>query len=152
MYGSAFKVKYGGYIRKFEVDEGLNERQAENYVRDIKGIPRIGEKWISETLLFKYVDALFADYEVIREASPRWLDRQRLDIYIPELTLAIEYQGQQHYKAVDFFGGEEALEKNRMRDTLKASKCKQNKIDLIYFSYKDELSEKLVVKRLEKYL
>ena len=52
MYASSFKVKYGAYIRKFEIDEGLNERDAENKVRELKGVAKIGEKWINETLLF----------------------------------------------------------------------------------------------------
>lgn len=152
MYGSAFMVKYGAYIRKFAIENGLDEKSAENCVRDLKGVPRVGEKWINETLLYKYVDSLFPHLEVQREASPPWLGRQRLDIYIPELELAIEYQGQQHFQAVDFFGGEEALEKNKERDCIKAQKCRDKHVALIYFSYKDELSEKLVANKLKKYL
>ena len=152
MYGSAFMVKYGAYVRKFAIENDLDERSAENCVRDIKGIPRVGEKWINETLLYKYVDSLFSDLEVQREASPPWLGRQRLDIYIPELELAIEYQGQQHFQAVDFFGGQKALQKNKQRDYIKAQKCRDHNVALVYFSYKDDLSKKLVVKRLKKYL
>lgn len=152
MYGSAFKVKYGAYIRKFEIENDLNEKEAENCVRDLTGVPRVGEKWINETLLYKYVDGLLPDVEVQREASPQWLGRQRLDIYVPALSLAIEYQGQQHFYAVDFFGGEKALEKNKERDRIKAQKCRNQNVALIYFSYKDELSENLVAKRLNHYL
>lgn len=35
MYASSFKVKYGAYIRKFEIEDGLNEKDAENKVREI---------------------------------------------------------------------------------------------------------------------
>lgn len=152
MYGSAFKVKYGAYIRKFEIQEGIDEKEAENKVRDLKGVARIGERWINETLLFNYIQVLFPDRTVQREASPNWLNRQRFDVYIPELRLAVEYQGQQHYVPVELFGGKEGLKKTKQRDKEKLQRSKENGVDIIYFSYKDNLSEKLVHNRLKKYL
>ncbi|MEI8655691.1 hypothetical protein [Vibrio sp. Hal054] len=74
MYGSAFKVKYGAYIRKYEIQEGIDEKEAENRVRELKGVARIGERWINETLLFNYIEVLFPQYVVQREASPYWLE------------------------------------------------------------------------------
>jgi hypothetical protein len=152
MYASSFKVKYGAYIRKIEIEEGLNEKDAENKIRELKGVAKIGEKWINETLLFNYINVLFPRYSVEREASPEWLGKQRLDIFIPELNLAVEYQGQQHFKAVELFGGKEGFIKTKERDKDKLIKCKKNDIDLVYFTYKDNLSEKLVNNRLKKYI
>ncbi len=152
MYGSAFKVKYGAYIKKVEIDRGLDKREAENIVRQEKGVAKIGEKWINETLLFNYIDILFPECTVEREASPPWLGKQRLDIYISEIGLAIEYQGEQHFKAIDMFGGEDALKIARARDREKLSKCRANNVSLVYFTYKDDLSEKLVATRLKTYL
>jgi len=152
MYGSAFKVKYGAYIKKIEIETGITEREAENIVRQAKGVSKIGEKWINETLLFNYIQVLFPKYTVEREASPAWIGRQRLDIYIPEINLAIEYQGEQHFKAIDIFGGKEALKIAKSRDKEKLEKCIANNVNLIYFSYKDNLSEKLVTTRLSSYL
>ena len=152
MYCSSFRVKYGAYIKKTSIEQDIDEREAENIVREMKGIPKIGERWISETMLFNYIDILFPQYTVQREASPAWLGQQRLDIFIPELNLAIEYQGQQHYHPVDLFGGEEGLIKTKERDKIKAKKCKAEGIELIYFTYEDELSENLVSRRLKKYL
>lgn len=123
MYASSFKVKYGAYIRKIEIEEGLSEKDAENKVRELKGVSKIGERWINETLLYNYINVLFARYSVEREASPAWLGNQRLDIFIPELKLAIEYQGQQHFKAVELFGGNEGYIKTKERDKDKRIKC-----------------------------
>ncbi|MGC1781467.1 MAG: hypothetical protein WA708_03010 [Acidobacteriaceae bacterium] len=100
MYGSAIKVRYGAYIEKFAIAENLSARDAENKVRDILDVPRIGEGWINETQLFKLVKMLFADYEVVREARTDWLGSQRIDIFIPALSVAIEYQGEQHFRPV----------------------------------------------------
>ena len=118
----------------------------------MKGVAKIGERWINETLLFNYIDILFPNYTVKREASPSWLGNQRLDIFLPELNLAVEYQGEQHFKAMKLFGGKEGLIKAKERDKEKLTKCKRNKIDLVYFTYKDNLSEKLVHARLVSYL
>lgn len=152
MYGSPIKVKYGAYIKKLEIEKDIDEKEAENQIRELKGVAKIGDKWVNETILFNYINILFSEYSVEREASPIWLDRQRLDIFIPELNLAIEYQGEQHFKPVSIFGGNEGLLRAKERDKLKLQKCKSNKIDLIYFTYKENLSEKLVEKKLKAYL
>lgn len=152
MYGSAFKARYGAYIAKHALQEDISEREAENYIRELKGVAKIGERWVNETLLFNYISLLFPDHTILREASPSWLNRQRFDVYIPELNLAIEYQGQQHYVAVDLFGGVEGLKRTKERDKEKLQLSKANGVEVIYFSYKENLSEKLVQNRLKKYL
>jgi hypothetical protein len=152
MYGSAFKARYGAYITKQAIQDGISERDAENQIRELKGVARIGERWVSETLLFNYINLLFPQLTVQREASPSWLNKQRFDVYLPELNLAIEYQGQQHYVAVKLFGGEEGLKKTKQRDKEKLHLSKINGVDIVYFSYKDNLTEKLVHNRLKSYL
>ena len=152
MYGSAFKARYGAYIAKQAIQEGISERDAENQIRELKGVAKIGERWVNETLLFNYINLLFPQFTVQREASPSWLNRQRFDVYIPELNLAIEYQGQQHYVAVDLFGGEEGLKRTKQRDKEKLQLSKSNGVDIVYFSYKENLTEKLVQNRLKNYL
>ncbi|QBQ14988.1 hypothetical protein [Acinetobacter haemolyticus] len=152
MYGSAFKARYGAYITKQAIQEGIDERDAENHIRELKGVAKIGERWVNETLLFNYINLLFPQFTVQREASPSWLNKQRFDVYIPELNLAIEYQGQQHYVAVDLFGGEEGLKRTKQRDKEKLQLSKINGVDIVYFSYKENLTEKLVQNRLKNYL
>jgi hypothetical protein len=152
MYGSSVLVRYGPYVRRLEYEEGLSSRDAENRVREILGIARIGEGWISETQLYRLVVYLFSDHAVIREASPEWLGRQRLDIYIAELGLAIEYQGQQHYKSVGLFGGDEALARTKERDRRKRDLCEANGVTLIYFRHDEALTEKVVTGKLKRFL
>lgn len=98
-------------------------------------MPKIGEGWISETDLFYKISNHFINEKVIHHGSPIWLGRQHLDIYFPELNIAIEYQGEQHYKAIDYFGGQEALEKTIERDERDERKkllCEKNNCFLIY--------------------
>ena len=106
--------------------------EAEDKYRESIGVPKIGENWISETRLYYAIKAKFAPIEVLQHASPKWLGRQHLDIYLPYYNIAIEYQGAQHYRPVEFFGGVEAFEKTKERDKRKREKCAENNCALIY--------------------
>jgi hypothetical protein len=106
--------------------------EAEDKYRESIGVPKIGENWISETRLYYAIKAKFAPIEVVQHASPKWLGRQHLDVYIPMYNIALEYQGVQHYRPVEFFGGEEAFLKTRERDLRKREKCIENNCELIY--------------------
>jgi hypothetical protein len=150
MYGSKVLVHYGPYVYKIATEKNISLRDAENEVRDILGIPRIGEGWLTEAELLHLVRAVLKDEEVIHQASPEWLGHQRIDIYVPHLAIAIEYQGRQHYEAVPFFGGEEALAANRARDQRKADLCAQHRVRMIYFRYDETITRKLVEARIQQ--
>ncbi len=130
-------------------------KQAEDLYRESTGMPKIGEGWISETELYYRIADTFHEFEVVHHGSPAWLGRQHLDIYFPELNIGVEYQGAQHYVAVDFFGGEEALKKTIERDKTKRKKCEENSCYLIIvdegydFEVVKEQIEKIIKKRLK---
>jgi very-short-patch-repair endonuclease len=68
-----------------------------------------------------------------------WLGNQRLDFYLPKHKIAIECQGGQHYKPVDFGGkGEEwakkLFEKTKKLDRIKLNKVKENNIRMLYIN------------------
>jgi hypothetical protein len=68
-------------------------RAAENEVRAKYGIAAVGEGWVSETELFHRIRELLPDIEAVHHGQPRWLGRQHLDIWIPSLSVAVEYHG-----------------------------------------------------------
>ena len=107
-------------------------REAENSIRENFGIPKVGEGWVGETLLYYKIKEAFSSLEIQQHASPKWLGRQHLDIFIPSILVGIEYQGDQHDKPVDFFGGEEAFIQNQKRDNRKLRLCKKHGVHLIY--------------------
>ncbi len=96
----------------------------------------IRPKWKHELSLFQAVHKRHPD--TLYQYRPDWLGRQSLDIYIPSLKTAIEYQGIQHYYPVDFFGGEEALLQRREMDEQKRRLCEKNGIHLIEWPYSME--------------
>lgn len=86
----------------------------------------------------------FPDLEILYEYSPDWLGKQRFDIYIPKYNIAIEYNGEQHYKPIARFGGVLRYNKTVERDSYKLEKCKANncKLYVLRYDYKnDDLQE-----------
>ena len=63
-----------------------------------------------------------------------WLGRQSLDFYLPNYNTAIECQGEQHFKPIEFFGGEERLKDTIERDEKKKILCEEHDIKIMYFS------------------
>ena len=93
----------------------------------------IRPKWKHELSLFYAVRKRYPD--TLYQYRPRWLERQSLDLYIPSLETAIEYQGIQHYHSVEFFGGEEALTARRELDSQKKQRCAKNHVRLVEWPY-----------------
>ena len=75
---------------------------------------------------------------------------QHFDIYFTDLNIAIEYQGTQHQKPVEYFGGEEAFIKGKERDERKKKLCVENGCKLFYV-YPDDDTKKFI-KELKKYI
>lgn len=65
------------------------------------------------------------------------------DFYLPDKTTAIEYDGLQHYKAINWFGGEHRLKYTIMHDEIKNKYCADHNIRLLRISYKDDVQSKL---------
>lgn len=57
------------------------------------------------------------------------------DFYLQEYNTCIEYQGKQHYKAIDYFGGYEKFKLQQQLDKIKRDYCKNNNIKLIEIPY-----------------
>jgi len=77
-----------------------------------------------------------------------WTGLMSLDFYLPEYNMAVECQGGQHFKSVEFFGGEDGFEKTLKRDILKNKLCAENGVDLIYVIDDSEFSEDILENNL----
>ena len=133
----------------YEEKDGLraNWRLARTKIRTkltAEGV--IKPKWKHELSLFHAVRRLYPD--TLYQYRPDWLGRQSLDLYIPSLRTAIEYQGIQHYLPVEFFGGEEALTQRRDLDRVKKELCAANSVQLIEWPYSVDPTEKNVKEML----
>lgn len=127
---SDFKNKYIKLLNK-------NFRALENKIRKNKGYDEVGS-FIMEQLLFNKLNDSFPNLNLISQYSPYWLRPQRIDIFIEECNLAIEYHGAQHYLPIDFFGGKDSLKLRQELDRRKKDKCFENNVRYVEISYKED--------------
>lgn len=66
-----------------------------------------------------------------------WIGKQHLDFYLPDNGLAIECQGEQHFKPVKHFGGYNNFIDTIVRDKKKNDLCKNNGIKILYVIQKE---------------
>lgn len=59
----------------------------------------------------------------------------RTDFYLPAFDKVIEYNGEQHYKPIDFFGGEETFKKQVYYDNLKKEYFADRLLVISYLDY-----------------
>ena len=110
------------------------------------------KRWVNESILINYVKEMFKDKTIYTHYRPPFLDGLELDVYIKELNVGIEYQGIQHEKPIDAWGGEEALQKRKEYDRKKIDLCKKNNVDLFFFWYYEDLNKELIKSKLAKYI
>ncbi len=95
--------------------------------------------WVSENQLYQTLRRLLKGMEVQQHARPTWLGAQHLDIYVPEAGIAVEYMGEQHYRALEFFGGEVAFRSVVERDQRKTEICHLHGVQLLRVRYDEEI-------------
>lgn len=95
----------------------------------------------SQTRIYEKLRSDFPELEIwfeVNKTKLNWLGSYRLDIVIPKLQIVIEYNGQQHYEPIEFFGGEEAFQKRINDDINKYNLCKDNNYIIYYIKYNQE--------------
>jgi hypothetical protein len=119
-----------------------------NRIRVRFGLPLIGQGWVAEAHLASIVQSIFPDATILRNVRPQWLRGLELDIWIPTLNIAFEYQGIQHYEAVEFFDGKEGLDSRIARDQEKRQLCESHGTMVIEIKYSDPMTVAHVKKRI----
>lgn len=102
--------------------------------RDLKNESK-GES-IVRRCLQNIFDKPFENVRIDEMKNKKTLRNMELDCYNEDLKIAAEYQGIQHYKFVPFFHTTiENFKRQRERDLIKKSLCKENGIFLITVPY-----------------
>lgn len=133
------KAYYSAYDHLGKIKE--ISKDAENKARELLGVPKIGEGWVSETELYRKLEGEFFKTKVIQHGQPSWLGRQHFDIWFPNWKIAVEYHGKQHFEPVDFFGGEEAFKKTVERDKRKINLARKHGVRLFVVTEHDDQDE-----------
>jgi hypothetical protein len=147
-YGDALQEFVVPYTNQLILTHGIDKATARSEVQKALGLSR----WIREAEMYSIVKELFPKETILREASPTWLGRQRLDVFLPNICLAIEYQGEQHYRAIKAFGGDLALQRNIERDSLKRQLCEENAVHLVEIRYDEPLTLPFLRQKLQRFI
>lgn len=59
----------------------------------------------------------------------------RFDFYLPDYNCCIEYDGEQHYYPIEYFGGQKIFETQQYRDNIKDLYCREQGIKLLRIKY-----------------
>lgn len=136
---------YGDFIygRLTKIIEGKMRLEADKAYANIVKEGRVPTKWKNEYSLFRLINYYNSNAEY--QCHFDWLGQQSLDIYLPDCKIGIEYQGEQHYKPVDAFGGNARFADNQERDFRKKQLCVNNGINLLEWSYDKKVNGLSVV-------
>lgn len=126
------------------------EKIAENITREEFGFCKVGEGNISESILASIVQMIFPNKTLLRNIRPKILEGLEIDIFLPDLNLGFEYQGQQHFHPVKAWGGTKALHGVQERDRKKRALCKTNNITLIEVDYTEPLEFNYIKNKTDK--
>lgn len=141
-YGVAeiFNINYYALQMRLENINKQYIKERIDFIYD--NIPVENKKvWKSEYELFSMIKFYYPD--AIYQYTDNRFHNLRLDIFIPSLNIAFEYQGEQHYKDMIYFT-DTLLEERQANDNLKKEICNKNNIKLIEWRF-DELITKLVL-------
>lgn len=124
----------------------------ENSTRQEFGFRNIGDGWVNESVLYNIVHNLYPEEMIFRRFRPDWLNGLELDIFLPNLKIAFEYQGQQHYFPIKAWGGKSSFEQLQERDRRKKTICSALNITLIEIAYTEPLNEVHILQKINDIL
>ena len=106
-----------------------------NFIQHKSGCPKCniskGEHEIEKILKIKNIS--YTTQKIFEKCKD--ITYLKFDFYLPKHNLCIEFDGIQHFKPIEFFGGEKTLKLQQKRDKIKNQYCTENNIDLIRIPY-----------------
>lgn len=109
---------------------------------------RLDVAWKGEYEMYLLAKKLYPD--AVYQYHCEWLGRQSLDVYIPSISVGIEYQGVQHYEPIDHFGGKHAYLHRVELDNQKRQLCAINNVKLLEWKYNSPLTKSALSKRIKE--
>jgi hypothetical protein len=106
--------------------------ESKREARDHLGMTDADIGAMQERILLERVNREFGHiHRVVAHGKPDWLRPQHLDVWLPDVRVAIEFHGAQHFMPIDYFGGEPGFTQQRRRDFRKRQLCEANGCRLI---------------------
>lgn len=132
---------YNGHTNSISIECPIHGMFEQNpfYHLDGCGCPKCGLNVShGENLISKYLNdngiEFFSEY---RFSNCKYKNTLPFDFYIPIHNICIEFDGEQHYNPVEYFGGAAAYNLQIKKDNIKTKFCENAGINLIRISFKD---------------
>jgi len=124
-------------------EHGIFEQEPSNHIGKKYGCPYCkeskGEKEISELLNNNNIN--YKRQKTFNDCKNK--NVLPFDFYLPRYNVCIEYDGEQHFNTINYFGGKKGLKYIQNNDGIKTQYCKDNNITLIRIKYNENILEKL---------
>jgi len=148
VHGDKYDYSKTNYVRNNErvciicPEHGEFWKTPDAHINQKQGCPACNDSKLEREI------RLFLDENNIKYTQRKtfdWLKKRRLlhyDFFLDDYNVAIECQGLQHFKAIEYFGGMEQLLKQQEYDLFKKTKSEEHNITLLYYSdkkYTDEI-------------
>ena len=122
---------------------GVFEQKPKDHINSKQGCPLCktskGENIIIEILKNESVNYIYQKkFENCKNKN-----FLKFDFYLCDYNTCIEYNGDQHYKPVKYFGGYNTLKYIQKNDNIKKHFCEKNNIKLITINKNDNIDEKI---------
>lgn len=126
--GHEYKVRWNDFKQGYRCPK-CNQSKGEKFIADY-----LTNQHISFTPQIRFSDCKY------KNTLP--FDFAILDSEMRVKAL-IEFDGEQHYKSVEIWGGEEALKEVQLRDQIKNEYCKEHNLPLLRIRFDEDIEEKL---------
>ena len=138
-------TEYKGNRKKIKIictEHGVFEQTPHNHLSGFgcfKCCQSKGEKEIRK--LLERNNIKYITQKTFKECKN--INKLKFDFYLPKYDTCIEYDGKQHFEPIKYFGGENSLKLQKIRDQIKNEYCKNNNIRLVCIKYNEPIKEKL---------
>lgn len=141
--GLALHMKTHLQIRDFKCprpDCDYETSQKGNLANHIELYCKGGERGSSgEIAIKKVLDMMAIQYQREKQfIGCKSIRALPFDFYLPQQNTLIEFDGEQHFKAVDYYGGVEGFERYQKHDAIKNAYCVTNNIHLLRIKWIDQ--------------
>jgi very-short-patch-repair endonuclease len=145
------KVIYNGYYKKVEIicdAHGIFKQTPYHHLEREQGCKLCKNNYSKgEEMIKKYLDINNIEYiQQYGFDECRYINRLNFDFYLPKINICIEFDGEQHFKPLDRFGGENEFIHIKGRDESKNLFCENNNIKLIRIPYTEILNVESILK------
>jgi len=140
IYGDKYDYSQTVYVNKLTkvkiIYSGMTYEQLPRY--HYKTPPELTKISKGELKIQKFLDKNKINY--IKQhtfLNCKYKKKLRFDFFIPTLNMCIEFDGIQHFKSIDYFGGKKSYDKICKNDKIKKEYCTSNNISLFRIKYTD---------------